>query len=783
MAQYTDNLHLTKPDLEERYDVNVFNDNADIIDTNLSKALSHINDTNNPHDITIAKLGYGNIDNTSDMDKPVSTATQKALDEKADKDHTHDNYAEEVSTVGTGNVITNVEINGNKLIQTKGYIPPASSTDVGGIAVGENLEVDEIGILSVPNSSLTKRGAVALTNELSDNEELATTPKAVKSALATANQYTDDEITKLIGNVPETKDTLEELVALIDENKDAVELLNNAIGTKANVSDLTAHTSDTDIHITSGEREKWNEKQDALTIDETIEPTSTGIPKTQAIKNYVDTSVKNATINISDYIDDTAISEESLWSSSKINDELDKIDYLTSSGTSSETVDNPVLTDADTLDGFDSSAFAKATHNHNDIYYTMEQVDAKISSAGGGGDIPEELLERVEAIETELPNKVDNTDTRLSDFRVPVAHSSTDSTYGIGTGTNYGHVKLSDEVDTLVGNAENGIAASQNAVYQLKQNLTTSVESLTAEVGLKADKTDLDSYQKADTAINTGNIGEQQVYFASNAGATDMIKIRSTDWSYFYDGWIRAFYIPDENTINMEADITIDGESGKYPGIRVRRAWQDGNGNDITNTYMTKANPSFIGSMTTDINGVTYYADGNIKFVNDVYGWGYLLNVLGVSGMLNSVGSSSNSRSVNSFHKFFTGEPTTWACLNPAPNTVFVGKSKLNARTGSDLNTNLFPFEKLSMIEIWYYVTSYNGEVVYSPLLKDRIYISNELRNNFISTGDDSNGATVSDYLTVTIYGNDGVNCSGFGIENTSDSEIVIARIDVYNTY
>ena len=43
--------------------------------------LDHIQNYNNPHNITLDILGVGNIDNTSDMDKPISNATQAALDE------------------------------------------------------------------------------------------------------------------------------------------------------------------------------------------------------------------------------------------------------------------------------------------------------------------------------------------------------------------------------------------------------------------------------------------------------------------------------------------------------------------------------------------------------------------------------------------------------------------------------------------------------------------------------------------------------------------------------
>lgn len=44
----------------------------------------------NPHNVTKSDVGLGNVDNTSDANKPISTATQTALDGKAQSDHDHD---------------------------------------------------------------------------------------------------------------------------------------------------------------------------------------------------------------------------------------------------------------------------------------------------------------------------------------------------------------------------------------------------------------------------------------------------------------------------------------------------------------------------------------------------------------------------------------------------------------------------------------------------------------------------------------------------------------------
>ena len=51
----------------------------DAVQTNLE---THINNKTNPHEVTKAQVGLGNVDNTSDANKPISNATQTALNGK-----------------------------------------------------------------------------------------------------------------------------------------------------------------------------------------------------------------------------------------------------------------------------------------------------------------------------------------------------------------------------------------------------------------------------------------------------------------------------------------------------------------------------------------------------------------------------------------------------------------------------------------------------------------------------------------------------------------------------
>jgi uncharacterized protein YcfL len=52
------------------------------ITANLSTLSSHISNTSNPHSVTKSQVGLGDVDNTSDANKPISTATQTALNGK-----------------------------------------------------------------------------------------------------------------------------------------------------------------------------------------------------------------------------------------------------------------------------------------------------------------------------------------------------------------------------------------------------------------------------------------------------------------------------------------------------------------------------------------------------------------------------------------------------------------------------------------------------------------------------------------------------------------------------
>ena len=95
----------SKKDLKKELDG--INDIADTLH-------DHIVDQNNPHNVTKDQVGLGNVDNTSDKDKPVSDATKQIIDELEDKVNNYkdaiDNY-----TINGYKISNNPTLDGNDI--------------------------------------------------------------------------------------------------------------------------------------------------------------------------------------------------------------------------------------------------------------------------------------------------------------------------------------------------------------------------------------------------------------------------------------------------------------------------------------------------------------------------------------------------------------------------------------------------------------------------------------------------------------------------------------------
>jgi len=79
-SSFTNAQHAINTNIEDRVGEL---ENRSATDTNLTYVVqNHTNDFLNPHGVTKTQVGLENVDNTSDLDKPISTNTQTALDSK-----------------------------------------------------------------------------------------------------------------------------------------------------------------------------------------------------------------------------------------------------------------------------------------------------------------------------------------------------------------------------------------------------------------------------------------------------------------------------------------------------------------------------------------------------------------------------------------------------------------------------------------------------------------------------------------------------------------------------
>ncbi len=166
---------------------------------------SHVNDKSNPHGVTLSQLGV--------------TATAAELNKMDGV----------TATTAELNYVDGVTSN----IQTQLNAKAASSSltsHTGNKSNPHGVTAAQVGLGNVNNTAdADKPVSTAQSSAISTAKE---------EAVASANDYTDGKIADLINSAPSTLDTLGEIATAMEENADVVEALNEAIGTKANVSDI-----------------------------------------------------------------------------------------------------------------------------------------------------------------------------------------------------------------------------------------------------------------------------------------------------------------------------------------------------------------------------------------------------------------------------------------------------------------------------------------------------------------------------------------------------------------
>lgn len=156
-------------------------------------------------------------------------------------------------------------------------------------------------------------------------------------------------------------------------------------------------------------------------------------------------------------------------------------------------------------------------------------------------------------------------DSRLSNSRTPTAHATNSTTYGGGTGTNYGHVKLSDTYSSSVGAASASIAASQKAVYDaytaLKSDLNDKLDKTYVFGGRTYAETITENPSYRRTKINLpAQFSNKDVnnYFVSVVPEGDTLIVGTQSDRWFIDKSTGYFQVVQRNSQTVSGSAWFD---------------------------------------------------------------------------------------------------------------------------------------------------------------------------------------------------------------------------------
>lgn len=246
------------------------------------------------------------------------------------------------------------------------------------------------------------------------------------------------------------------------------------------VTDLISHVADSVKHITSTERTNWNDANskkhthgNKTVLDNTTASyTSEEKTKLSGIATGAEVN-QNAFSNV--VVGSTTISADS------------KTDNLTLVAGSNVTITPDATNDKITISSShptiskSTNTTSTASPNPGGTFTAIDSV--KTDSNGHVTTVntktvtlPSTSVIVDSALSSTSTNPVQNkvVNTALTS-KAPKSHASTATTYGAGTSSNYGHIKLSDAYTASAGAADSGVAASSKAVADAYNEINSNL--------------------------------------------------------------------------------------------------------------------------------------------------------------------------------------------------------------------------------------------------------------------------------------------------------------------
>ena len=316
----------------------------------------------------------------------------------------------------------------------------------------------------VPTSRTVNGKALSGNITLSASDVGADASGSASTALTSAKSYTDSEIAEWVGD------------------KDVATQINTAVSTKANTSDLTSHTGNTTVHITSAERTKWN-----------------------AAKTHADSAhaPSNAQANVIESIKVNGTAQTITSKAVDITVPTDNKDLANGAG---YLVASDIANKADkatTLAGYGITDAAAKSHNHDDKYYTESEINTKFSNMVGDTSVPTQ-------VSTALASAKSYTDEQI-DAIVGEGASTTLDTIGEISAAIEDNQDMLETLNSAIGNKANtsdltshtGNKSNPHGVTLSQLGVTATSSELNVLDGITATVTELNYTDGVTSNIQT----------------------------------------------------------------------------------------------------------------------------------------------------------------------------------------------------------------------------------------------------------------------------------------
>lgn len=411
-----------------------------------------------------------------------------------------------------------------------------------------------------------KDGTIAVgkaTND-ADGKSISITYETKEDAtkkLNEAKEYTNIQINALIDGAPDTLDTLKEIADALTEDDSAIGKLTASIGEKASASDLNNHINYEEIHVTSSDKNKWNQaeaNQNAfskitvgdVTLD-ALNTTDTVIFKAQNVDVTANKDKKEITFSVND--------------GSTLQKGLVKLTDEINSSTTTAATPNSVKTAYDKADSAYKLADSKVS-NLSDLNITASatelnqvkdvtgpiqtQLDDKLSKSGG--TMTGDLTFSNKGIIIGVNN---NTDQSL--LKV---HGGTDGEYGFrlqynGTGT--------ENNNSLSLIADNQTGDEIEAITMLQDGSTTFTKTITASGGVSGNASSATKVYSTVTNPSSGTY--YRVPMQENTTSSKNVSLLHNDGFRY---WVKQGTTSTNGVAElMIGNSTKSGEAGNKYGI------------------------------------------------------------------------------------------------------------------------------------------------------------------------------------------------------------------------